>query len=235
MGDSSSEWKRWVSDEEAEIIRRGGYGTDSTPGSKPCLLLVDIQRQIVGGRKSTLDQISEFPSGIGERAWAAIDRLEPVLAKARSMTVPVIYTMLGSAAASWDGLGIYGERIARRASRSVSNPIVTQIGPQDSDLVIEKLHASSFSGTPLLSALVCRRIDTVIVAGGSTSGCVRATAVDAASLGFKVVVLSECTFDRITLSHAASLLDIWMKYGAVYSIEEVLDYLETVSAERGEQ
>lgn len=226
-------WDGWLSEAERDVIRLGGYGSESTLGDRPGLLMVDCQEQVVGANKPILEQIEEHPSGIGKSAWTAIERLAGLLETARSTSVPVIYTKIAPTAHSWRGVGIYGERINRRESNG-GDDIVPLVAPLEHDAVIEKFHASGFSGTPLLSLLVTKKIDTLLIAGGSTSGCVRATAVDAASLGFKVAVLADGTFDRIDVSHAASLLDIWMKYGSVSSIEEATDYLRSVGR-KGQQ
>ena len=98
------------------------------------------------------------------------------------------------------------------------------------DIVIEKHGASAFHGTSLAAVLVRAAVDTVLIAGGSTSGCVRATAVDAASRGYRVSVIWDATFDRIPVSHAAALLDIWMKYGALLSASEACEYLQQIAA-----
>ena len=80
-------------------------------------------------------------------------------------------------------------------------------------------------GTPLPSLLTRLKVDTVIVAGGTTCGCVRATTVEAVSRGYNAAVVHDCVFDRITLSHKASLLDLWMKYCDLLDVSEVEDYL----------
>jgi len=96
-------------------------------------------------------------------------------------------------------------------------------------LVVDKNYASAFYGTALLSQLVRRQADTVIVVGNTTSGCVRATAVDARQNGFGVVIPEECVFDRIQASHKIGLLDLWMKYAQVIPVQNVLDYLSQVA------
>lgn len=221
-------WDLWLSDLEREVIRLGGYGRGSRLGNRPCLLLVDCQRGVVGANEPILDQIEEYPSGIGENAWSALQRLSSLLPSFRSAGLPIIYTRIASADSSWEGVGIYGERIVRREDMDRSDEIVPLVAPLVGEPVIDKFHASGFSGTPLLSLLVSKKVDTILIAGGSTSGCVRATAVEAASMGFKVAVLSDGTFDRIDLSHASALLDIWMKYGAVCTLDEAAIYVQSV-------
>ena len=94
--------------------------------------------------------------------------------------------------------------------------------------MIYKQRASAFFGTPLISYLTKDSVDTLLVGGGTTSGCVRASVVDAFSYGFKVAVIEECTFDRGEASHKINLFDIHQKYGNVIHLDEALDYLEKI-------
>ena len=109
----------------------------------------------------------------------------------------------------------------------IGNTIVEEIGPQSEDLVIAKRGASGFFGTSLIRDLNEMDIDTVLVTGTTTSGCVRATVVDAACYSFYVGVVEECCFDRFEISHRVSLLDMHAKYGTVMSLDETTTYLRT--------
>src|ERR1044071_228495 len=109
----------------------------------------------------------------------------------------------------------------------IGNTIVEDIGPQPADLVIAKRGASGFFGTSLIRDLNEMDIDTVLVTGTTTSGCVRATVVDAACYSLYVGVVGECCFDRFEISHKVSLLDMHAKYGTVTSLQEVTEYLRT--------
>jgi maleamate amidohydrolase len=106
--------------------------------------------------------------------------------------------------------------------------IVKEIAPEPSDIVIHKLKPSAFFGTPLQSVLNDYGVDTLLVTGGSTSGCVRATVIDAFSFNYFVAVVEEGTFDRIQLSHKANLLDMNIKYADVMKIEQVASYLDSL-------
>ncbi len=103
--------------------------------------------------------------------------------------------------------------------------IVEALTPRPGELVVDKAFASAFLGTPLATILNLQRVDTVVVCGGTTSGCVRGTAVDAAGLGYRVVVAEDAVFDRVSLSHAANLLDLWMKYANVFPAARVVEWL----------
>lgn len=100
--------------------------------------------------------------------------------------------------------------------------------PREGDVVIRKTKPSVFYGTPLLSSLVDRRVDTVIVTGCTTSGCVRATVVDAFSNGFATIVVEDAVFDRGELSHAVNLFDMDQKYADVVDTDEALVYLASL-------
>jgi maleamate amidohydrolase len=102
---------------------------------------------------------------------------------------------------------------------------VPDLSPQTGDLVIRKLHASAFFGTGLIRYLVDLGIDTLLLTGVSTSGCVRATAVDGVTHGYRIGIGTECVADRIDVSHSATLLDLWMKYADLLTNAELTTYL----------
>ncbi len=102
---------------------------------------------------------------------------------------------------------------------------------QESDMWLVKKYASCFFGTDLISRLTTRAIDTVILTGCTTSGCIRATAVDACSYGFHAIVVDDCVGDRAELPHIANLFDINAKYGDVVSSAEASQYLESLTQE----
>jgi nicotinamidase-related amidase len=106
--------------------------------------------------------------------------------------------------------------------------IVEPVAPKEGEVVIDKSYASAFYGTDLLSRLVRGGHDSVIVVGNSTSGCVRATSIDAQQNGFDVLLPQECLFDRIEASHKVALLDLWMKYAEVLEREEVEAYVRSL-------
>jgi maleamate amidohydrolase len=226
-------WHVFLTRTDQQVLERGdyGHGDDSAFGATPCLLVIDVQRYILGEDTPLLDQIDRYPSGVGERAWRATEAIASLLKVARLSEIPIAYSRLVS-----DGpnLSLYGHRIRRQQLFGSMDPlsqIPEAIAPQTSngcEIVFSKYFASAFFGTPLAAWLTRLGIDTTIIVGGSTSGCVRATAVDASSLGYKVVVVEDCTFDRLDMSHAASLLDIWMKYGAVTSQAAVAEYIQTL-------
>lgn len=221
-------WDDVLTDQDREVIRRGGYGQSRGLGTSPALLLIDCQYNHIGGDAPILEQIDEYPAGGGEAAWQAVRNIEPVLARFRELGAPVIYTRycFTTRGARFDAFASKrGKNLSRFLDGSPGTRIVEPLTPRDEDLVIDKVHASAFYATALLSALVRLRVDSLIVVGVSTSGCVRATVVDAVSNNFYVAVLQDCVADRIELSHKASLLDLWMKYADVMPSTDALDYL----------
>jgi nicotinamidase-related amidase len=116
---------------------------------------------------------------------------------------------------------------------SVGAELVAQLKPSSGDLVFTKKKPSGFHGTPLLGYLIGRQIDTVIVLGGATSNCIRATVFDAASYNFRAIVPQEAVFDRIPISHAISLFDMDRQFADVMPVEQVLEYIKTFSPLEG--
>jgi maleamate amidohydrolase len=232
-------WDDVLTDQDREVIRRGGYGQQRGLGTSPALLIIDCQYNHIGGDAPILEQIDEHPAGGGEGAWRAVHNIEPVLARVREMGAPVIYTRycFTERGARFDAFAAKrGKNLSRFLDGSPGTRIVEPLTPRDDELVIDKVHASAFYATALLSALVRLRVDSLLVVGVSTSGCVRATVVDAVSNNFNVAVLQDCVADRIELSHKASLLDLWMKYADVMPSADALEYLhglaERMSASR---
>ena len=116
---------------------------------------------------------------------------------------------------------------------SEGSRIVDEIAPLEGDFVLDKSYASAFYGTPLPTYLVGLGADTLVITGVSTSGCVRATAVDAVTRGYKVAVVADAVADRIGASHQVALLDLWMKYTDVIDAASAADYLTTAGSSNG--
>lgn len=192
-------------------------------GRRPAVIVVDMTRAFVD---------SAYPAGWSETGWPAVDAIASLLDTARAAAVPVLYTQ----AYPWaDHRPRPAERGRWRStpgpppSRSLppSDVIVDKLAPHADDIVLHKgSKPSAFFGTPLTSYLVFSGVDTVIVTGMTTSGCVRATVLDAFQYSFRVIVPHECVADRSQISHAVSLFDMHMKYADVVSLSETLDYLD---------
>jgi nicotinamidase-related amidase len=222
-------WDEILTPTDREIIRRGGYGKPRGLGKRPALLIIDPQYNYAGADKPILEQIQEWPSGVGESAWRAMERIKPLIQAFREKKRPIVYTRQVQKSITFDG---FAAKAVRSSSQylegSKGTSIVEEIGPQEGDVVIDKSYASAFYGTPLLSFLIKLKVDTLIVAGGTTSGCVRATCVDAVSRNFDVAVVEDCVYDRITASHKVALLDLWMKYCDVISRQDAVRYFQAL-------
>ncbi len=159
----------------------------------------------------------------------AVEASGPLLEAARAAGAPVVYTRVLYHPAGLDG-GVFARKVPVLRSFVEDNPlteIVDELVVQETDLVLVKQYASCFFGTSLASTLTAAGVDTLIVVGCSTSGCVRATAVDGCQHGFRVIVPRECVADRAPEPHEANLFDIHSKYGDVLALSEVLDWLGT--------
>ena len=183
---------------DREVIRRGGYGKTRGLGEHPVLMIIDPQYNYTGPDKPILDQIDEWPSGVGELSWRAIERIRGVLTVLRRKNMPIVYTRQIQVSIKFDGFAAKTDREQSQYLEGTRGTgIVDELAPQKGDQVINKSYSSAFYGTPLLSFLIKLRTDTLIVAGGTSSGCVRATCVDAVTRNFNVAVVEDCIYDRI--------------------------------------
>jgi maleamate amidohydrolase len=160
----------------------------------------------------------------------AVQSSVPLLIAARAHGVPVIHTRVVYDPSGLDG-GIFLKKVPLLRCLTATDPlsqIVPQLAPIEGEVVLSKQYPSAFFGTCLVSMLTSRGVDTVILIGCTTSGCIRATAVDAMQHGFRVIVPRECVGDRHQAPHDANLFDIDSKYGDVLSRAEVLNYFASL-------
>lgn len=186
-------------------------------GKKPAVLVIDFIRAY-----TTPD--SPF---YARPVWEAAQETVEVLSAARENDVTVIYTQVYYNKNGLDG-GLFVQKIPALRQLVVGEPlaeIVPELSPQPDDVIVVKQYASAFFGTSLAAMLTSLGVDTVILTGCSTSGCVRASAVDAIQHGFRPIVPRECVGDRRAEPHESNLFDINSKYGDVVSKAEVLAYL----------
>lgn len=217
-------WQDVVSSADLDLYKH--YRRDLYVGPRPALLAIDLYNMAYqGGNRPVHEVAKEFPSGCGEYAWNAIEPTRQLFAMMRARGFPVYYTT------GEDRLEARPNKIRstnRRSSQSGENPfeIYEAFKPEPEDTVIYKQRASGFYGTPLVAHLTQSGVDTLIVCGESTSGCVRASVLDAYSNGFHVVIVEECVFDRALLSHKVNLFDMHHKYADVMHIDEVAEHLQ---------
>lgn len=195
-------------------------------GTRPAVIVVDMTGDFVE---------SSSEHGHAETGWPAVEANATLLVTCRRLAVPVFYTKayadVGHASRpDSDVRSTWQSGPARLPHEVLPNDvIVDELAPEPDDIIIHKgLNASGFFCTPLIGHLIHRRIDTMIVTGMTTSGCVRATVVDACQYNLHVIVPFECVADRSQLSHKVSLFDMHMKYATVISLDETREYLESV-------
>lgn len=203
-------------------------------GQRPAVLVVDDYYAALGTeRKPILESIKTWPKSCGEEGWEAIDRTVELLDAARAANVPIVYIKRLETFPATD------KRVKKPLTdqvpasvRSRSEEIVDEIAPQIGDVVIEKAAPSAFFGTPLHALLTSWSIDTVLVCGESTSGCVRATVVDASSYRFQVGIVGDACFDRLQANHWINLFDMNQKYGDLIRTTEAITYIDALSPAR---
>ena len=223
-------WEQFLTEQDKAVFAQSGMGQRSGFGQRPALLVIDVNYNFTGDKpEPILESIKRWPLSCGEVSWPGIAAIGRLLEAARDKRIPVFYTT-GELREDAADYGAWASKNARmgedRASFVKGNDIVADLEPHASDFVIKKQKASAFHGTPLVHQLVDLQIDTLLVTGTTTSGCVRASVVDAASYNYRCAVVEEGCFDRSQSSHALSLCDMHMKYADVVGLDETLGYLE---------
>ena len=215
-------WRDVVPPETLDISRF--YRRETFVGPRPALLAIDLYNLVFeGGPRPVAEVIQTHPSSCGLHAWNAIAPLQELFALARSGGLPVFYTTVETRK-EVDPDAVRAthrrERVGDDAYR-----VRDEFRPEPGDVVIPKERASAFFGTPLIAHLRRQGVESLVVCGESTSGCVRASVVDAYSYGFHTVVVEECCFDRSLLSHAVNLFDMHHKYADVMHLAELKRHL----------
>jgi len=205
-----------------ENYAAGGFGLALRPGRHPALLVIDFVR-------AYLVRGSPLYAGV-EPARAAAQRL---LQAARTAGIPVVHTNVRYQPGGRDG-GVFFRKVpGLQCFEAGAHPELAAFAdglePVAGETVITKQYASAFFGTSLASTLTALGVDTVLIAGLSTSGCVRASAVDACQHGFVPLVVRDAVGDRHPAPHEANLFDLQAKYAEVVGLELALDYLQRVS------
>jgi len=226
VGESITEiWRKIFSSEELEVFASSGHGEDMGSPGPVAIVVIDVNHHFAGDRpEPILESIKRWPYSCGEAGWEAASQIESVLRVGRDSGIPIIYTTGVPPNARSIGPGRWKEKGSRSLmtleTLAAGQEILRSIAPQDGDIVLEKEKPSAFFGTPLASLLIDKRIRSMLVCGATTSGCVRATVVDAFSLNYYVAVVAEATFDRSPTSHAVNLFDMSQKYCDVIDIPE---------------
>ena len=213
-------WKDIVNDELLEIYE--AYKRTLYVGSRPAILAIDLyEKAYLGGNRPVIEVNRQFSGSCGENAWKAIEPTQRLFAAARRASIPIIYS---TRHADTGGVQSTNRQMGREGDNLFA--IKKELAPAPEDLIIYKERASAFFGTPLIAHLRLLGIESLIICGESTSGCVRASTVDAYSYGFHSVLVEECTYDRSMLSHKVNLFDLHHKYADVMHVDAVVSHIE---------
>ncbi|NRN12694.1 MULTISPECIES: N-carbamoylsarcosine amidohydrolase [Serratia] len=197
---------------------RGVWGQRLGFGRRPALLAIDFMQAY------TTEGAPLFAPGV----VSAVEESRELLACARRTGIPVIHTHIRYHAGHFADGGLWVKKAPVMKDMVAGNPLAAfcpPVAPLADEVVLSKQYASAFFGTALAPLLVAQGIDTLLMIGCSTSGCIRASAVDALQHGFRAMVVRECVGDRHPGPHEANLFDIDSKYGDVVHKREALDYL----------
>ena len=217
-------WQEIFTGNDRQLIESAGMAKRQPFGHNPALLIIDVTMEFIGSKSlPVLESAKEYRTSCGENGWKALPSIQKLLHICRNLGFPVIYTAADYSAKRYTNGAVKVEK-PRVKFNPRANAIAEIIKPLESELVIPKTRASGFFGTPLDSCLRSMGIDCLLVAGCTTSGCVRATVVDGFSLGYRCFVVEECVFDRFELSHLVNLFDLNAKYADVITLEEAVNY-----------
>jgi nicotinamidase-related amidase len=221
-------WDGIIPQGEKDAYRAAGFGRRTGLGQRPALLIIDVQYRTVGTKPLPFwEAIQEFPTACGQVGWDAVHQIARVLSLFRQKNWLVLYPYVSQKETFDKG------RLADKVPALMTVPkrgydFVAEVAPEPNDVLLPKKHPSAFFGTPLTSYLVERNIDTLVVTGCTTSGCVRGTVVDGFAYNFRVLVPHECVYDRSQVSHAVNLFDMSEKYADVMSTDETLAALQSL-------
>jgi nicotinamidase-related amidase len=203
-------------------MRHDGFHGRLGFGQRPALIVIDVNRGFT-------DPASPLVCDLD----SVVEAIARLLDEARAAGVPVVFTTVSYDEGGKHTAAAFIDKIPALATLEAGSPWVEidpRIASRVGEPVLNKLFASAFFGTALSSFLAANGCDSLIVTGASTSGCVRATVVDAIQHGYRPVVPREAVGDRNPEAHAANLYDIDTKYGDVVSVDDVISHLEEIAA-----
>ena len=214
-----------MSDEEArQIYAKARLGESITMGSRPAVLVVDFSCGF-----------TDPECALGSDLTPQVEATRRLLDAARGKELPVIFTTIGFEPSLKDG-GLWLQKVPSLGDLQLGGhwvEIDPRLAPRPDETVIVKKGASAFFGTNLAAILISQGIDSVVLCGATTSGCIRGTAIDLLQYGFPTLVPRECVGDRAQAPHDANMFDIQAKYADVVSLDEALAYVESVSTAVG--
>lgn len=223
-GTHKPHWSDRLPPEDAAAL--AGYSSSHKivpPIDAPVLMVIDVVESFVGPDTRIAEAQRYSRKACGERAWAAIPGIVGLIDAFRKHDLPIVFTR-GDPLQSHIGPATRRPDASRDAL--LSNEFIAEARPKPGDVVVPKVKASAFFGTPLQSFLTKNGHRTVVLTGCTTSGCIRATAVDGTSSGFGVLVAEDAVFDRSGISHDVALIDMNAKYGSVITWTDIVALLD---------
>lgn len=209
-------WAPYVSAEDQARYERIGFGGPTGLGERPALVVIDVQKRTV---------LPEYEASCHPYADDAAPHIADLLAAFRSRGLPTVIAYVAPKNEQ-DSSQFAAKMPTLQAVDQTGYEFPDAVAPTPDDIMIPKRHPSAFFGTPMLSFLIDRKVDSLVIAGATTSGCVRATAIDAFSYAMKVVVPQDAVFDRVVTSHYVNLFDIAHKYGDVRTTDDTIAMLD---------
>jgi maleamate amidohydrolase len=220
------EWEKYVPEEDRKIYEKAGYSKRQPFGKTPALIVIDVVMSFTGTKPMpVLQAIEEFPTSCGQNAWDALPKIRELLDASRAAGIKVVFIKGNPMDKFFAGDTTKGVMTRAATFSKYDHPIHPMVEPRPDEYVVQKSKGSAFFGTVLSSFLVRNGIDSVLISGCVTSGCVRATTIDAWNHGFVPYVVEEAVFDRSRHSHLTSLFELNAKYSTVVTLTETKDYL----------
>jgi maleamate amidohydrolase len=208
-----------MSKEQVNPYKTAGYGNGSVGfGSRTAILVVDFQKAFTS---------ADSPLGGSPLISSAVTNTKNLLSAAREVNTPIIFTVVAYREDQQD-MGLWPLKVSTLSTVQIGSKWVDiddNLEVQEKDIVLTKKMPSAFFNTDLTNILISNGIDTVIIAGCTTSGCIRATAVDSFSYGFRTIIAEECVGDQGIEPHKANLFDISNRYGDILSNQKIIDHL----------
>ncbi len=222
MTTGMKEWMKAIPESEFKIYEeKTGHRRPLPFGKNPALAVIDVSIGFVGSKPQPLEEaLKEYPSSCGNAFWDDLPQYQRLLEIFRERNLPIFYTRDD----------VYNQQFGGKATKSVRqinrddpkfNEIPQPVAPREGEWVLNKTKASMFFNTSLNAYLTKLKIDTLVICGGSTSGCLRASTVDAFSHGYMPFVIEDASFDRSYFAHCANLFDMDAKYASVISLSEL--------------
>lgn len=218
-------WQDVMPERDRAVYEKAGFTQPRPFGRNPALLVIDVTIGFIGSQPANvLQSVEEFRTSCGDVGWDALPKIRRLLDAFREKQLRVVYTRGNPVGRKFlTGVTKASFQFKDDETYDEQNQIAEAIAPRENEWVLDKNGASGFFCTPLAAYLHQQGVDSVVVTGCVTSGCVRATVVDAHSFGFRTFVVEDCVFDRAELSHLVGLYEMNAKYADVITLADVIE------------